>query len=222
MNGPSSQVLAHAAAVVARCLEGGRGPADAMSAMPALRAAGGPVRAEVSRWARRAIAGRLRFEYLLRDRLAARSADRARLLLCAAVIEAGLDVPPGEALPSRARMQAVLEQIEEPVERLAVRAAVPRWLAERFAQTFGDEAEAVLDGLAQEAPRTVRANLLRGSRDELQARLRAEGIRTVPGRFAPTALHCEGTADLFATQAFRDGWFEQQDEASQLCVTATA
>ena len=39
---------------------------------------------------------------------------------------------------------------------------------------------------------------------------------------AATAVHVRGSPDLFETKAYRDGCFEQQDEASQLAVLLTA
>jgi 16S rRNA (cytosine967-C5)-methyltransferase len=100
---------------------------------------------------------------------------------------------------------------------------VPDWFAVRALAAFGDAADAVVGALARPAPRTLRANLLRvRDRDALAAELAAEGVPTRPARFAPTALHVDGDADLFATAAYRRGAFEQQDEASQLVALLTA
>ncbi|MFY9345975.1 MAG: RsmB/NOP family class I SAM-dependent RNA methyltransferase, partial [Planctomycetota bacterium] len=69
------------------------------------------------------------------------------------------------------------------------------------------------------APRTLRANtLVVPDRDALALELAALGIGTRPAQYAPTALHVDGDADLFATAAYRRGAFEQQDEASQLAA----
>jgi 16S rRNA (cytosine967-C5)-methyltransferase len=54
-----------------------------------------------------------------------------------------------------------------------------------------------------------------GTRDELAARLSAEGIGTAPTARAPHGLIVIKGAAL-ATEAFREGWFVVQDEASQL------
>ncbi|MGC6486066.1 MAG: RsmB/NOP family class I SAM-dependent RNA methyltransferase, partial [Planctomycetota bacterium] len=100
--------------------------------------------------------------------------------------------------------------------------AAPRWVADRLRAALGDDAGAALRALAAPAPRTLRCNLLRGSRDALRAALAREGVEVDLGRHAATAVVCRGPEDVFATRAFRDGWFEQQDEASQLAVALTA
>jgi 16S rRNA (cytosine967-C5)-methyltransferase len=87
----------------------------------------------------------------------------------------------------------------------------------------GERADAVVAALAQPAPRTLRANLLRvRDRDQLAAELAAEGVATTPCRHAATALQAHGEADLFATAAYQRGAFEQQDEASQLVAALVA
>ncbi|MFN3244387.1 MAG: RsmB/NOP family class I SAM-dependent RNA methyltransferase [Planctomycetota bacterium] len=227
MNVPSSEVRVHVAAVVAQCLERARAPADAMASMPALRGASPQLRGDVASWSLRTLSARLRLEVALSgvegQELPRQPAERARLLSLAAMVEAGLPTGSWSAgLPSRERLRAAVDAIDDPIARLAARGAVPRWLASRFAAAFGGEADQVLAGLGEPPPRTLRTNLLRGDRDALQEELGAEGVATEPARFAPTALHCVDGADLFATDAFRDGWFEQQDEASQLAVWATA
>ena len=194
-----------------------------MASMPALRGADAALRAEVASWALRTLSARLRLEVALAGELSRDPGERARSLSLATMVEAG--VPAGAwcaGLPDRDRLRAAVDAIEDPIARLAARGAVPRWLAKRFVAAFGDDADQVLPSLGAPPPRTLRTNLLRGDRDALREELLAEGVETEPARFAPTALHCLGTEDLFATEAFADGWFEQQDEASQLAVLATA
>jgi 16S rRNA (cytosine967-C5)-methyltransferase len=67
----------------------------------------------------------------------------------------------------------------------------------------------------------VRANLLRGTREELAARLGAEGARASPTPHSPWGLVLDGHANAFAFPSFRAGWFEIQDEGSQLLALAT-
>src|SRR5690606_19109541 len=62
----------------------------------------------------------------------------------------------------------------------------------------------------------IRANTLKTTREELQAKLAAEGIEATPGAYSPLALHVPAEADIFRSEAFREGLFELQDEASQL------
>jgi len=224
MREQTSEVLTHAAQVVARCLDEDRGPADVMARMPALRQESGDVRAQVVRLAHQAIAGRRRLRFVLGEHRPRDPLERARCYVMLVLLEAGLGVPAdGRDLPARAEIEARLAAIVDPAERFAVTHSVPDWLVPHFESAFGEQAATVLRGLAEPAPRTLRANRLRvADRDALLARLAAEGIEATPAKFASDAVHVIGTQDLFRTEAYRDGCFEQQDVASQLAVLATA
>jgi 16S rRNA (cytosine967-C5)-methyltransferase len=100
---------------------------------------------------------------------------------------------------------------------------MPDWIAARLLDECGDGAEALATALNAEPPRTIRANLLRTpDRDALAEELRAAGVATEPTRFAPHGLVVDGTVALYELDAFREGRFEQQDEASQLCALVVA
>src|SRR5258706_437217 len=74
--------------------------------------------------------------------------------------------------------------------------------------------------LNQRAPLTVRANLLKNSREELIATLRAEGSRVEPTKVSPWGVTFTGRTNVFALRAFKAGLFEVQDEGSQLIALA--
>lgn len=203
--------------------------------MPGLRGASGGERAAVARASALAIAGMRRLEFVLGGHrglgeLPAR--ERAQTLVLAAAVEQG-ELPPEDAALRLGRSRVDFAALRHGAERIAAtvdpvlrfgrRHSVPDWFAARALAQFGGEAEVVAAALAAPAPRTLRANLLRvAGRAELGAELAAAGITTTPGRFAATALHVGGDADLFATAAFRRGAFEQQDEASQLVAAVVA
>lgn len=124
-----------------------------------------------------------------------------------------------------ARVAAIRDEVRalpDPVERTAILGGLPAWLARRMVDEFGDEAMTLAAALANHAPVVVRANTLRGTRDELRDRLLAEGIETAPTRFAQHALAVSTPARLFRSPTFHAGWFEMQDEASQLVAEVTA
>ena len=99
----------------------------------------------------------------------------------------------------------------------AVRASVPDWLADRLLAHYGEtEAEALTAALNQAATTDLRVNTLKGKRDEAQAKLAAEGVATEPTPYSPVGLRRSERTPLFRTTAFKDGWFEVQDEGSQL------
>jgi 16S rRNA (cytosine967-C5)-methyltransferase len=109
----------------------------------------------------------------------------------------------------------------DPIDALAAETSLPRWLAARWAEQIGaDETRKLAAVLNQRAPLTVRANLLKNTRDELRAVLEAEGAHVEPTRWSPHALTFAGRTNVFALKAFKAGRFEVQDEGSQLVAEA--
>jgi 16S rRNA (cytosine967-C5)-methyltransferase len=124
-------------------------------------------------------------------------------------------------LAALASADARIAQVADPVARLALEASLPRWIADRFVSQLGEaEARALATAMNARAPLTVRANLLAGDRDDLRARLAAEGVGSEPTRLSPWGLVLDGRENAFALAAFREGRFEIQDEGSQLIALA--
>ena len=99
----------------------------------------------------------------------------------------------------------------------AVRASLPDWLAGRLAAQYGEsEAETLARALDQPAPVDLRVNTLKTGRTQLRARLLEEGFACEPTPWSPVGLRLAERAAVVDTSAFRDGWFEVQDEGSQL------
>ncbi len=100
---------------------------------------------------------------------------------------------------------------------LAERADLPDWLAERLLAQM-DEAEllALAHSLNRAAPLDLRANLLKGDREALLARLQADRIEAAAGALSPHAVRLAGKPALQKHPAFLDGSFEVQDQGSQL------
>ncbi len=124
---------------------------------------------------------------------------------------------PAALLRGLAGAEQRLAALTDPGERLAQRGSLPFWLARRFIEELGEaEAVALVGLLNDRAPLTVRANLLRGTREALQAMLAAEGTVATPTRFSPWGLTLDGHQNAFALPSFKAGRFEIQDEGSQL------
>jgi 16S rRNA (cytosine967-C5)-methyltransferase len=102
------------------------------------------------------------------------------------------------------------------VARFAIEASVPDFLAAKLLAEVGGEAQAFADAMRTRAPLTVRANTLRGTREELAARLAKEGVKTSPTPLSPFGLFLETRTNVHALEAFKAGLFEVQDEGSQL------
>jgi 16S rRNA (cytosine967-C5)-methyltransferase len=100
---------------------------------------------------------------------------------------------------------------------LPVRANLPDDLARSLVHQYGEaEALALADALNRPATLDIRANPLKTERAGLQARLHAEGIDMVPTPLSPLGLRRADRAALFRCASFQEGWFEVQDEGSQL------
>jgi 16S rRNA (cytosine967-C5)-methyltransferase len=114
-------------------------------------------------------------------------------------------------------LEAFVQGFRGTPERLADRWSLPDWLEAHLQRELGAEAEAFCEAISQRGPICLRANRLLCTREQLADRLRAEGIETSPARTAPDAVFVTTRgANLFGSGAWRDGWFEPQDEGSQL------
>ncbi|QDF66939.1 RsmB/NOP family class I SAM-dependent RNA methyltransferase [Shewanella sp. SNU WT4] len=96
----------------------------------------------------------------------------------------------------------------------------PAWLEAFGVQSLGDAWPAERQALAQGAKRFIRVNLLKCTRAELQQKLAGEGIETQFVETVDSSLEVLNDSALFKSQAFKDGWFEQQDAGSQLVADA--
>ncbi len=117
-----------------------------------------------------------------------------------------------EALPEAA---AALEALPAR-QRFALAASLPDFLADRFRETFGAEAERAAEAMNERAPLTARVNLLKTDREALRQRLAAEAVEATPTPLSPLGLWLETRVNVFALESFREGHLEMQDEGSQL------
>jgi 16S rRNA (cytosine967-C5)-methyltransferase len=89
-----------------------------------------------------------------------------------------------------------------------VREWVDRWGAE--------ETAGLAETLNHQAPLSLRVNPLRCSVEQCRESLAAAGVETGPAALAPMALTLRRRVTLDSLGPYRDGWFEMQDEGSQL------
>ena len=112
---------------------------------------------------------------------------------------------------------------ESPTEALAIRLSFPDWIASRWVARYGTaEAEALMTAMDERPPVTIRANLLRASREDLARRVRDQELAET----RPTAVAPEGLVVLRGAvaqwSAFAEGWCTIQDEASMLIARLLA
>ncbi|HLO25213.1 MAG TPA: 16S rRNA (cytosine(967)-C(5))-methyltransferase RsmB, partial [Geobacteraceae bacterium] len=99
----------------------------------------------------------------------------------------------------------------------------PRWITEEWIGQLGvEEAEALGKAMLAIPPFTVRVNTLKTGREELRARLTAEGITAETARYSPVALHLSSPIQLGTLPSFREGFFTVQDESSQMAAILLA
>ena len=98
----------------------------------------------------------------------------------------------------------------------ATRESVPDWLFTLGRNELGKTWEHHLHTLNAPAPVILRANRLRVSREKLALLLEKEGIHAVPVEGdLPDALRLSERRNVFLSDAFKRGYFEIQDGASQ-------
>lgn len=106
--------------------------------------------------------------------------------------------------------------IDHPAMPDAVRYEVPDWLLPHLQARFGVSLAAEMAALAEPATLDLRANLLKGTRDEALSALAQEGWQAKPTPLSPWGLRIEGRRPVTEGPAFQSGLVEIQDEGSQL------
>ena len=96
------------------------------------------------------------------------------------------------------------------------RESIPDWLDELGSQELPKIWDKEIHALNQQAPVILRTNTLKTDKKTLTARLEEEDIEVHSVKGYPLALQLEERANVFSTQAFKDGLFEVQDASSQL------
>jgi len=95
--------------------------------------------------------------------------------------------------------------------------AIPDWIDVLCATALGEEFwSKELTALNKKADVILRTNTLKTSKEALQKMLLEEGIVVDPIKGYPSALILPERANVFVTEAFKNGNFEVQDASSQL------
>ncbi len=107
---------------------------------------------------------------------------------------------------------------EQGVSALAIRYSLPEWLLRRWLDRYGrDQLEKTGCLINTVPPVTVRVNTLKTNAARTMEALAGEVANVRPGDYSPYAL-CFHSPEVPVDEltAFRDGWFQVQDEAAQL------
>ena len=210
--------------------EGGRAPADAVlnQYFRQRRFIGSKDRGEISR----VVYAVLRNEAALNWQLhqGGLPADPRGRVLAEAVLLGGAELEDMKALCdgqqycpprlSEPELGWIKKQARQPlltdVMPPTVRHHFPEWLMARLESVFGDQLPDAMAALNEEASVDLRVNTLKTSRDELIRALQDAGLEPEPTPHSALGVRLHKRGALFATEAFRAGWFEMQDEGSQL------
>src|SRR5690606_8228241 len=182
----------------------------------------------------RAAIGNLVYDVLRRRlSLAARMSDEsARALVLAAASDA-LGLTPDEIAAAADGSEYALAPLSE-AERaglvrdvpsdapMHVQADIPEWLAPSFERLFADRAVEEGRALAQRAPVDLRVNTLKADRARVLKALARYGAEPTPmspvGIRIPPPTGPGRTPNVEAEPGHGKGWFEIQDEASQIAA----
>jgi 16S rRNA (cytosine967-C5)-methyltransferase len=147
---------------------------------------------------------------------AAGSAQPAALVAAAAMRVLGLSARSLEGLIDAAVAQRIRAFRAEALPD-AVRADLPDWLWDRLVAERGpDEALRIAQAMLNAAPLDLRVNLARVGRDEVLARLAADGIEAAATPYSPAGVRLAGKPAVNRHPLFKDGLVEVQDEGSQI------
>lgn len=106
---------------------------------------------------------------------------------------------------------------------LAVQAELPDWVVDKLAAHYLEREILELGrSLSTPAPLDLRVNTLRAKRDDVVAKLAADGIQATPTPYAPNGMRLEGRPSINRLALFLDGTLEVQDEGSQLLCNLLA
>ncbi len=102
-------------------------------------------------------------------------------------------------------------------EKMALEFSCPGWLVKSWLERFGEkECLALLSSLQERPLLAVRANSLKMTREKLMEAFKSVGWKVFPAPKAASGIIFEERLNVFDSPEFREGFFEVQDEGSQL------
>lgn len=131
-------------------------------------------------------------------------------------IDAAIPLPKEFLTSVGARLREFGETAGSPSQLALLHSFPDDAVAEWVARIGLEETGRLLVALNAEAPLSIRVNTLRCTVHECAQRLRSEGILTEPGTISPFALRLPARCQLEVLGSYREGWFEVQDEGSQV------
>lgn len=97
----------------------------------------------------------------------------------------------------------------------AIEHSIPDWLAETLEKELGKNWEKEMNSLNEQAPTILRTNRLKTTPKHLISELKEENVESFEIRGFEDAIQLQEKKNVFLTSAFKEGFFEVQDAASQ-------
>lgn len=101
---------------------------------------------------------------------------------------------------------------------LSVRYSMPEWIVSFLQKEYGlKRAESIMEAfLCNDHTVTIRRNISRCTKEELESFLQNDGVELKDGKLLPYAYTLSGGKSLTELEAFQKGFFQVQDESSML------
>ena len=113
------------------------------------------------------------------------------------------------------------KSITHPKMPLHTKLNYPQWMTPLLEQAFGEELEEALEAMAEQAPTDLRVNTLKATREQLVDAMGKEGFQVEATPTSPIGVRMKKRAPVFTSECFKKGWFEVQDEGSQMVALLT-
>lgn len=98
---------------------------------------------------------------------------------------------------------------------------IPEWLLAKFDAQLGERLDEEMSVINSRAQTDIRVNTLKSTREELLKNIDAAGFDASPTTISEWGLRFNQRVALFNMPEFKKGWFEIQDEGSQLLAMIT-
>ncbi len=110
----------------------------------------------------------------------------------------------------------VRHDITHPDMPAHIRLNYPEWMDALLEESFGAKKEAAMAAMNEQAHTDLRVNTLKTTREALIDALNAEGFLCTATETSPIGVRLEKRGPIFTSETFKKGWFEVQDEGSQM------
>jgi 16S rRNA (cytosine967-C5)-methyltransferase len=94
--------------------------------------------------------------------------------------------------------------------------SIPNWIHQKGTDQYGNTWLNELQALNEPAPLVIRVNTLKNSTQNIQDDLSEQQVVFAPSEITPNALILQKRINVFATELFKEGFVEVQDEGSQM------